>query len=156
MKEEEYYFKIGEMAEIFDISVKTLRLYDKMKLYQPEYTDNTTGYRYYATKQVNKLNTILSLKSVGFSLKEIADMLNRQIDATELSRILQVKKAETQKKVDTLLYNIEALEGMIQVSEQEKVYKDRLTDKEKVSVMSKIACLENIKFENFITQIFWL
>lgn len=156
MKEEEYYFKIGEMAEIFDISVKTLRLYDKMKLYQPEYTDNTTGYRYYATKQVNKLNTILSLKSVGFSLKEIADMLNRQIDAAELSRILQVKKAETQKKVDTLLYNIEALEGMIQVSEQEKEYKDRLTDNEKASVMSKIACLENIKFENFITQIFWL
>ncbi len=156
MEEEEYYFKIGEMAEIFDISVKTLRLYDKMKLYQPEYTDNATGYRYYATKQVNKLNTILSLKSVGFSLKEIADMLNRQIDANELSRILQVKKAETQKKVDTLLYNIEALEGMIQVSEQEKEYKDRLTDKEKASVMSKIACLENIKFENFITQIFWL
>ena len=82
-------------------------------------------------------------------------MVNRQIDAAELSRILQVKKTETQKKVDTLLYNIEALESMIQVSEQDG-YKDRLTDKENASVMSKIACLENIKFENFITQIFWL
>jgi Predicted transcriptional regulators len=156
MDDKEYYFKIGEMAEMFDISIKTLHLYDRMKLFQPEYTDNETGYRYYSTNQVNKLNTILSLKSVGFSLKEIMDMINRHIDAEELSRLLQLKLAETQKKVDTLLFNIDALEGMVTAAEKEKKYVDRLTEQEKASVMSKIACLENIKFENFITKIFWL
>lgn len=152
----QYYFKIGEMAEMFDISIRTLHIYDRMKLFQPEYTDNETGYRYYSTNQVNKLNTILSLKSVGFSLKEIMDMINRQIDAEELSRILQLKLADTQKKVDTLLFNIDALEGMVAAAEKEKKFVDRLTEQEKATVMSKIACLENIKFENFITQIFWL
>jgi DNA-binding transcriptional MerR regulator len=156
MDENEYYFKIGEMAEMFDISVRTLHLYDRMKLFQPEYTDEETGYRYYSTNQVNKLNTILSLKSVGFSLKEIMDMINRKIDATELSRMLQLKLANTQKKIDTLLFNIDALDGMIVAVEKEKKYVDRLTEQEKANVMSKIACLENIKFENFITSIFWL
>lgn len=156
MDENEYYFKIGEMAEMFDISVRTLHLYDRMKLFQPEYADEETGYRYYSTNQVNKLNTILSLKSVGFSLKEIMDMINRKIDATELSRMLQLKLANTQKKIDTLLFNIDALDGMIVAVEKENKYVDRLTEQEKANVMSKIACLENIKFENFITSIFWL
>lgn len=156
MDENQYYFKIGELAEMFDISVKTLHIYDKMKLFQPEYIDEKTGYRYYSTSQINKLNTILSLKSVGFSLKEIIDMINRKVDAAELSKTLQFKLAETQKKVDTLLFNIESLKGMIMAAERENEYVDRLTEEEKVKVMSKIACLENIKLENFITSIFWL
>lgn len=156
MDENEYYFKIGEMAEMFGITVKTLHLYDKIKLFQPEYIDEITGYRYYSTNQVNKLNTILSLKSVGFGLKEIVKMFCKKIDAEELSRILQLKQAETQKKVDTLLLNIESLDGMIIAAERENKYVDRLTEDEKANVMSKIACLENIKFENFITNIFWL
>jgi DNA-binding transcriptional MerR regulator len=156
MEENEYYFKIGEMAEMFGISVKTLHVYDRMKLFQPEYIDEANGYRYYSTNQVNKLNTILSLKSVGFNLKEILDMINKKIDAAELSRILQLKLAETQKKVDALLYNIESLEGMILAAEEKDIHVDRLTEEEKASIMSKIACLENIKFDNFITRIFWL
>ena len=41
----EVLFKIGEFAEMFDISIRALRLYDKIGLLTPEHTDEITGYR---------------------------------------------------------------------------------------------------------------
>lgn len=155
MDNEAFYFKIGEMAEMFGITVKTLRLYEKMGLFTPAYKAPDSGYRYYSTEQANRLNTVISLKRVGFSLLDIKRMLDAKVSGAELSRLLQLKKAEIQEKYDTLAYTIEALDGMIHAAECECA-KERLTSHEKTHVMSKVACLENIKFDNFITTIFWL
>lgn len=153
--ENKYYFKIGEMAEMFDITIKTLRLYEKLGLFLPEYIDKKNGYRYYTADQVNRLNTILCLKGVGFTLQEIHHMSERKIDNEELSRLLQLKRAETQKKIDALQYNIEAINSMIDAAEGDSA-KDRLSDAEKADVMSKISCLDSVKFDNMLTSIFWL
>jgi DNA-binding transcriptional MerR regulator len=146
------------MADMFDISVKTLRLYDKMGLFKPENVDEKNSYRYYTADQINKLNTIISLKKVGFSLQEISKMFEDKLDYEDLARVLQLKRASTQKQVDTLLFSIEALDQMIATAEQSvgSKHEDMLTDEENAVVMSRVACLENIKFENILTQILWL
>lgn len=43
---------IGQMSKACSVTVKTLRHYDKIGLFKPEYTDEFTGYRYYTEQQI--------------------------------------------------------------------------------------------------------
>lgn len=77
----EYYetendrISIGEMAEIFGISSRTLRLYHDMELLVPQYVNEQNGYRYYSSGQFQRLEKIIQMKSIGFSLNQIKVML---------------------------------------------------------------------------------
>ncbi len=51
-------FTIGEMARLFEINIRTLRYYDDINLLKPEFIDSNSKYRYYSTKQFERLNTI--------------------------------------------------------------------------------------------------
>ena len=74
-------FRIGDIAELFNLSVSTLRHYEKTGLVEPEYIDPQTGYRYYSTRQFEPLNTIRYLRALDMPLPEIADFLkNRDMD----------------------------------------------------------------------------
>lgn len=73
---EENYLSIGELAEIYSISPRTLRLYHDMGIFAPYYVDTQSGYRYYSQKQLPRLEVIIQMKALGLSLKRIADILN--------------------------------------------------------------------------------
>jgi DNA-binding transcriptional MerR regulator len=64
--------KIGDFSKLSQATVKALRLYDEMGLLKPARVDNFTGYRYYSADQLPRLNRILALKDLGFSLEQIA------------------------------------------------------------------------------------
>ena len=64
-------FKIGEIAELFHLNIKTLRFYDEIDLVKPEVVDPDTGYRYYSTAQFEQLNTIRYLRELDVPLNEI-------------------------------------------------------------------------------------
>lgn len=70
------YFSIGELADFQQISKQTLIYYDKIGLFQPAYVDPQTGYRYYSASQIDYLDTILIMKKIGFSLKEIQEHMH--------------------------------------------------------------------------------
>lgn len=94
-------FSIGEMAKLFAISVPTLRYYDQIGLLPPEYTDPATGYRYYSTRQFERLNTIKYLRALGVSLERIRGFFeNRDTDVVE--RLLQEQLADTRRRLDEL------------------------------------------------------
>ena len=57
------------------VTIKTLRHYDKIDLLKPAYIDEQSGYRYYETEQVSQLLLIQRLKRYGFSLAEIQQLL---------------------------------------------------------------------------------
>lgn len=63
--------KIGEFANIFNISIKTVRFYEKKGLFKPFYIDKYSGYRYYDEKNIEEMSKILYLKDLDFSLEEI-------------------------------------------------------------------------------------
>lgn len=65
------YFSIGELAEAQNISRQTLIFYDRIDLFKPEIVDPNNGYRYYSPEQLDILDTILLLKKIGMSLKDI-------------------------------------------------------------------------------------
>lgn len=69
---------IGEMAELQGISAKTLRKYHDIGLFIPAEINDETGYRYYTLSQSLHLDLIHQLKEIGFTLKEIKDILDQK------------------------------------------------------------------------------
>lgn len=63
-------WKVGELAKSTGVSVRTLHHYDHIGLLTP--SDHTeTGHRLYTTDDIARLQQILSLRQLGFSLEEI-------------------------------------------------------------------------------------
>lgn len=68
-------FKIGEFSKLTMISIKMLRHYDEIGLLAPETVDSFTGYRYYSARQLEAAGKIQALKSMGFGLATIREIL---------------------------------------------------------------------------------
>lgn len=102
--------KIGEFSQINKITVKTLRLYDKIGLLKPRSTDRFNGYRYYGSEQLPIIQKIISLKQAGFSLKEIRKILESEAD---FLRELEIKEEKLQAEVTENLGKLQRVKAII-------------------------------------------
>mgnify|MGYP001281192012 CR=1 FL=1 len=89
--------KIGDFARLGQVSVVTLRHYDEIGLLKPVSVDSFTGYRYYSVAQLPRLNRILALKDIGFSLEQIEQVLNGGVTLDQLRGMLTLKHAELEQ-----------------------------------------------------------
>lgn len=65
------YLSIGEISRLFGLSVQTLRYYDKIDLFVPDYRDDN-NYRKYRFEQCYHLAAICYMRRLGYSLARIA------------------------------------------------------------------------------------
>lgn len=65
---------IGKLAELVDVNVETIRFYHREDILK-EPAKRTNGYRYYSEDDVSKMIFIKKVKELGFSLKEIKELL---------------------------------------------------------------------------------
>lgn len=102
-------FRIGEMAQLFHLSVSSIRHYERLGLLTPEYIDPATGYRYFSTRQFDRFNSIRYLRTLDMPLEEIADFLqNRDVDKIEEKlRVQQQVVAEKQRELARVQRKIE-------------------------------------------------
>ena len=94
-------FRIGEFSQIAKVTIDTLRHYDELGLLKPAKVDPFTGYRYYSAKQLMSLNRILALKEVGFSLEEIARILQDQLTNDQLRGMLKAQLVRAEQDIQT-------------------------------------------------------
>jgi DNA-binding transcriptional MerR regulator len=92
-------FKIGEFSRLSRVSVRMLRYYDQLGLLKPSQTDSFTNYRYYSADQLPRLNRILALRDLGFSLEQIKDMLEEELSTDQLLGMLKLKRAELEQQM---------------------------------------------------------
>jgi DNA-binding transcriptional MerR regulator len=95
------YLQIGEFAHACDVSVQTLRYYEKVKLLKPDYVDEDTGYRYYSKDKIFKLTTINLLKSAGFKLSEVSDILEKE-SIPDITKLYDFKINELRKEISRI------------------------------------------------------
>jgi effector-binding domain-containing protein len=112
--------KIGDFSKLSQVSIKTLRYYDEMGLLKPGQTDRFTGYRFYTVEQLPRLNRILALKDLGFSLDQIRQVLDEQPAPAELRGMLRLKKVEVEAEVEKERGRLERIETRLRQIEQEK------------------------------------
>lgn len=85
---------IGDFAKFGSVSVRMLRHYDAVGLLRPARVERSTGYRYYAAAQLSRLNQVIALKGLGFSLRQVAELLDEELTAAELRGMLRLRRAE--------------------------------------------------------------
>lgn len=69
-------WKVGELAQKTGLTVRTLHHYDEIGLLRPSMRTEA-GHRLYTTRDVVRLQQVLSLRQLGFSLEEILACLDR-------------------------------------------------------------------------------
>ena len=100
--------RIGEFSSLSQTPVSTLRYYDAAWPTNSAEIDHFTGYRYYTFDQLPRLNRILALKDLGFSLEEIACMLADDLPVRQMHRTLQRRRADCVNKWRTTLISSNA------------------------------------------------
>lgn len=111
--------KIGHFSRISQVPVKTLRYYDEMGLLKPVEVDRFTGYRYYSFDQLRRLNRILALKDLGFSLEQISKLLSQELLVAELRGMLRMKQEELRQRLEDEMIRLERVEARLKQLEQE-------------------------------------
>lgn len=109
----ERLYSIGETAVILNLSVSTLRHYDKLGLVKPAFTDEKTGYRYYSRDQFHYIDRIKYLQKFGFNLSEIADIM-QDGKSEHLIPYLENKKRDYDRELEEIHKKKELLEWYIQ------------------------------------------
>lgn len=117
-------FRIGDFAKIARVSGRQLRHYDRLGLLVPAHTERTTGYRYYSAEQLPRLNRLLALKALGFSLEQIGRMLNDQVSAAELRGMLSMRKAQLEQSLAEEQVKLRHVESRILQIEEQGVLRD--------------------------------
>jgi DNA-binding transcriptional MerR regulator len=92
-------FKISEFARISRVSSKTLRHYDEIGLLKPAYVDPINDYRYYTADQLSHLNRIVVLKELGFSLDQVAQLLDAKLSVEQMQGMLLLRQAEIEQHI---------------------------------------------------------
>lgn len=111
--------KISEFSRLTQVPVKTLRYYDDIGLLKPHSVDAFTGYRYYSAEQLPRLNRILVLKLLGFSLEQVRDVLDEGLTAEQIRGMLRLKRAELQQQLEHDQMRLMYVEAKIYQIEQE-------------------------------------
>ncbi len=111
--------KIGDFSKLAQVSVKTLRYYAELGLLKPAWIDRFTSYRYYTPEQLPRLNRILALKDLGFSLDQIALLLRKELATAELRGMLQLKATELEQLVQEEQARLARIEARLQQIDQE-------------------------------------
>ena len=116
-------YQIKETAQISGVSVKTLHHYDKIGLLSPLKAAN--GYRIYSEADLERLQIILFYKYLGFSLKEIAELLSQKEQELlphlhKQLQFLQQEREHLDTLISTLQKTIQAQKGEKKMTLEEK------------------------------------
>ncbi len=112
-------FRIGDFSRLAQVTIRTLRLYDELGLLKPAQIDKFTDYRYYTIEQLPRLNRILALKDLSFSLEQIAGLLNGNLKENQLYDMLTAKQAEIEGEMAEARARLARVAARLRQIEQE-------------------------------------
>ncbi|MGD2157660.1 MAG: MerR family transcriptional regulator [Anaerolineales bacterium] len=135
--------RIGDFSKLSRVTVKTLRYYDEVGLLKPAHVDNFTGYRHYTYEQLPRLNRILALKDLGFSLEEIGQLLAEDLAAKQMRGMLKLRQSEIKRRVQDERERLARVEVRLRQIEQEDVMSKYIVVIKSVEPL-KVAALRGI------------
>ena len=102
---------IGTVARQVGVNVETIRYYQRIGLVKEP--PKNGGFRLYSDKAVTRLLYIRHLKKLGFTLREITNLLEaRAKGCGEVGAILTNKRSEVLQKIERMRAAVEELEQM--------------------------------------------
>jgi MerR family mercuric resistance operon transcriptional regulator/MerR family gold-responsive transcriptional activator of gol and ges genes len=110
------HLTIGRLAKAVGVNIQTVRYYERLKLLEP--TDRKpSGYRLYDGASLKRLRFIKNAQALGFTLHEIAELLNLRVSSIarcgDVQRKAQDKLAQVAAKIRDLRALDRALRRLI-------------------------------------------
>ncbi|MCM2971516.1 Zn(2+)-responsive transcriptional regulator [Larsenimonas suaedae] len=98
--------KRGDLARAAGVSSETIRYYETQGLL-PAPARDANGYRRYTPDTLERLDFIQRAKAMGFSLKDIGELLALEIDrdahtCEEVKRIAEAKQRDIERRISEL------------------------------------------------------
>lgn len=107
---------IGQLARKVGVNVQTVRYYERLNLLTP-LTRKPSGYRLYSHEEERRLRFIKNAQALGFTLREIAELLALRVASTarcgEVLEKALAKLVQVESKVDDLQALARALSSLI-------------------------------------------
>lgn len=127
--------KIGELARQTGLSVRTLHYYDEIELLHPS-SYSGAGHRLYTTRDVERLQNILSLRQLGLSLKEIGECLeNPEFSPVKIIELHLKHLREQMHKLNHLYHKLEQIYGHL-------VKHEDVTGQDLIQLIQEVAMFE--------------
>jgi DNA-binding transcriptional MerR regulator len=111
-------FTIGDFARLGQVSVRMLRHYDAIGLLQPARAESS-GYRLYGAHQLARLNRIVALKDLGFTLEQVGSIIDDELGPNELRGMLRLRRADLQAEVAAAAARLAGVEARLRLIESE-------------------------------------
>src|SRR5262249_39535332 len=131
-------WKVGELARQTGLTVRTLQYYDDIGLLRPSYR-TLSGHRLYLANDIERLQQIVSLRELGFTLDEIRDCCSRPGFTPRRVIQLHIERLKAQIQDQTRLCS--RLESI----------PDRLDSAEEISVEDLIQTIEVTRMSKYYT-----
>lgn len=113
------YYTSGQFARKANVTIRTIRFYDKQGILKPSKVSDS-GYRLYTDEDFGRLQKILSLKYLGFSLEEIMSLTIND-DQEDMANSLKLQKELIRKRIRHLEMMEQTLEDTSRMVEESGV-----------------------------------
>lgn len=105
--------RIGRVAEGAGIGIETVRYYEREGLIEEPPRYDSSGYRQYPVETVSRLQFIRKAKSLGFSLKEIGELLSLKASPSGCCGIVRSRATEKIEDIDERIEVLQAMRGAL-------------------------------------------
>lgn len=95
------YYSSGQFAQLVHITKKTIRYYDEHNILKPSYV-SPSGARFYTDEDLARLQQILLLKHLGFSLEDIREMTIDDADYHFMADSLKLQLRLVEDRIEQL------------------------------------------------------
>ncbi|MGM9607634.1 MAG: MerR family transcriptional regulator [Oscillospiraceae bacterium] len=125
---ERRYLTISEFAGLRNVSIGSLRYYEKLKILTPARIDPATNYRYYLPEQLKTLDTIMLCVALDIPLKDLKNYVDEEGALDEKSiletgkKAMQDKISEMQAKLEITQFGLDTIARNQRYSERKGVY----------------------------------
>lgn len=92
-------FTVGQFSKISGLSVKTLRFYHEKGILVPARIDESSGYRYYDARAIERARIIVWLREMEFSIDDISEILKVTGDESDLLDWLELQKVRIAQRM---------------------------------------------------------
>ena len=104
--------RIGELASQANVAIETLRYYERRGLLQ-EPERSAAGYRAYRPETVRRVRFIRRAQQLGFTLREIADLLDFWEDAARSCGRVEARATATLERIDEKIRDLESIRSAL-------------------------------------------
>lgn len=106
------YLSIGKVSKLKNVSIKSLRYYDRIGILKPAFINTETNYRYYTEEQLYLLDAITLCIKLGIPLKDLNNYVEN--NSINLQKLLYDGKILAEEKIMDIHQCLEALQETLQ------------------------------------------